>query len=407
MRARSLTHLAITAAILLAAVPALAEDPPPADTTAPEAAAAPDPVKQKTTVEDDGPRPFRDVDLFSGHSLRQSSKDRKIAAGVNLHVAPVPFVAAKALDAAVSKVAAQYPDAPGLVAVLKNANSARVFELASAKNVDQTKAQLNADLKAAGITPTADQQKAIDNISAANIQSVADIAQVAATPDNALAFGIEPWFEYNFGTWDATLYVPLAAFKSADSGSLELGNINLDVRVGSRKGYTAAVGWTGGVSLYLPTGSKEANVLALSNVLVLPKYLHEYASIQPYGIIGGQLSFLTLMLRAEFTHMQAVRDNPLYTSVGYGNWGASMVIRAVILDLVGEIDGLVNLYNAPAMQDILATAGVRLHAGPVRLGAAARMPITSNPSSIYAQSFGTAFGNVAKVNILVQAFMTF
>ena len=105
--------------------------------------------------------------------------------------------------------------------------------------------------------------------------------------------------------------------------------------------------------------------------------------------------------------MQAVRDNPLYSAVGYGNWGVSTVVRAVILDVVGELDGLVNLYNAPAMQDIFATAGLRFHAGPVRLGVAARLPITSNPSSIYAQSFGTAFGNVSKVNLLLQGFMTF
>ncbi len=401
MHARIWTYATAVALVLLWALPVLAVESLPADPTASDA------VKQKTTVDDDGPRPFRDVDLFSGHSLRQSSKDRRIAAGVNFHAAPVPFVAAKAMDAAADKVSAQYPDAKALITVLKNANSQRVLDLATAKNVDQTKAQLTADLKAAGITPTPDQQKAIDNINASNIQSVADLAQVAATPSNALAFGVEPWLEYNFGTWDITAYVPLAAFYSQGSASMELGNINLDLRVGSRKGYTAAVGYTGGLSLYLPTGTKEANVLALSNVLVLPKYLHEYASIQPYGIIGGQLSFLTLMLRAEFTHMQAVRDNPLYSSVGYANWGASMVIRAVILDLVGEIDGLVNLYNAPAMQDILATAGIRLHAGPVRLGMAARMPITSNPSSLYAQSFGTAFGNVAKINVLLQAFMTF
>jgi hypothetical protein len=372
-------------------------------------AAEPEPEAAKAEEEKpkEAPRPFRDVDLFSGHSLRQSSKDRKIAAGVNMHFAPVPFVAAKALSQAADKVSAQYPDATQMVSVLKVANATRVHDLAVAQNVDGTKAQIQADFKSAGVTPTADQQKAIDNISASNIGSLADIAQVAATPSDALAFGIEPWFEYNFGTYDLTAYVPMAAFYSSKEGSsLELGNINLDFRAGSRKGYTAAVGWTGGLSLYLPTGTEKANVLALSNALVLPKYLHEYVSVQPYGIVGGQLSILTLMVRAELTGMFAVRDNPLYSTVMYGNWGVSSVIRAVILDLVAEVDGLVNLYNAPGMQDIFATAGMRFHAGPVRFGAAARLPITSNPSSIYAQSFGQ-LGNVAKVNFLLQGFMTF
>lgn len=393
--------LLVTLSLIIGLLPSLVfADAEPAPT---------EPAAEKTEPEAvAGPRPFRDVDLFSGHSLRQSSKDRKIAAGINLHFAPVPFVAAKALDAVADKAAAQYPDAKNLIAVLKVANAARVHELAVAQNIDGTKAQLQNDLKSAGVTPTADQQKAIDNINASNIGQVADIAQVAATPSNALAFGIEPWFEYNFGKYDLTAYVPLAAFYSSkDGSSLEMGNINLDFRAGSRKGYTAAVGWTGGVSLYLPTGTEKANLLALSNALVLPKYLHEYISIQPYGIVGGQLSVLTLMLRGEVTGMFAVRDNPLYSTVIYGNWGVSSVIRAVIMDFVAEIDGLIDFHNAPGMQDIFATAGARFHAGPVRFGAAVRVPITTNPSSIYAQSFGTAFGNVAKVNVLLQGFMTF
>ena len=353
-------------------------------------------------------RPFQDADLFSGHSLRQSSKDRKIAAGVNMHVAPVRFVARKALDAATDKVAGKYPGAKDLVAVLKQTNdAAKINELATAGKVQEVKDQINADLKANNVSPTAEQQKAIDSIAPDNVAAVADLASVVATPNDGIAFGIEPWFEYNFGTYDLTAYVPLAAFSSPKDGmSLEMGNVNLDFRAGSRLGYTAAIGWTGGLSLYLPTGTEKANQIALSNVLVLPKYLHEYMSIQPYGIFGVQLAILTLMARAEFTHMQAVRDNPLNTSVGYGNWGASAVLRAVFIDFVAELDGLVNLYNAPGMTDILATAGARGHLGPVRLGVAARMPITSNPNSLYAQSFGT-LGNIAKVNILVQGFMTF
>lgn len=351
-------------------------------------------------------RPFQNVDLFSGHSLRQSSKDRKVAAGVNLHMAPVPFLARKALDTVSDKVTGQYPGAKSLIEVLKSTDAAKVNELARSGAVDETKARILSDLKTAGVTPTAEQSKAIDSINSGNIGSVAEIAEVVATPSSALAFGLEPWFEYNFGTYDLTAYVPMAVF-SGDNGSVEFGNINVDFRAGSRAGYTAAIGWTGGVSLYLPTGTEKANLIALSNVLVLPKYLHEYASIQPYGIFGTQISILALMARLEYTHMEAVRGNPFYSHVGYLNWGASAVVRAVVVDVVAELDGLVNLYNAPGMADILATAGLRFHLGPVRLGMAARMPITSNPSSIYAQSFGTSFSTISKINVMMQGFMTF
>ena len=347
-------------------------------------------------------RPFDDTDLFSGHTLRQSSKDRKIAVGVNLHAAPMPYVAHKALNVAADSLAGKYPGAKQLVDVLSHTDAAKIQQLAQGGNADAVKSQINADLKKNGFKPSADQQKAIDSISTSNVAAVADIANIAATPKNALVFGVEPWFEYNFGTYDLTAYLPLAGFQSPDGTELELGNINFDFRAGSRTGYTAAFGWTGGMSVYLPSGSKRANQVALSNILVMPKYLHEYMSFQPYGIIGGELSILSVMARLEYTHMQAVKDNPLYSTVGYMNWGGSAVLHLWILDLVGEFDGLVDLYNAPAMKDMLVTVGGRLHAGPVRLGLGARMPITSQASSLYARSLGTEFSNISKVNVLMQ-----
>jgi len=351
-------------------------------------------------------RPFEDTDLFSGHTLRPSSKDRKLAAGVNLHAAPMPYVARKALNVAADKVSSQYPGAKQLVDVLQHTDAAKIQQLAHSGSADAVRSQINADLKKNGFTPNADQQKAIDSISDSNVAAVADIATIAATPKNALVFGVEPWFEYNFGTYDLTAYLPLAGFQSPDGTELELGNVNFDFRAGSRKGYTAAFGYTGGLSLYLPSGSKRANQVALSNILVMPKYLHEYMTVQPYGIIGGELSILSMMARLEYTHMQAVRDNPLYSSVGYLNWGGSAVLHLWIVELVGEFDGLVDLYNAPAMKDMLVTVGGRLHAGPVRLGLGARMPITSQSSSLYARSLGTEFSNISKVNILLQGFFT-
>ncbi len=353
-------------------------------------------------------RPFDDTDLFSGHALRQSSKDRKIAFGINAHAAPIPFVAAKALDKATEQASAKLPGASDMIGVLKNADPQHAKDLADAGNISGLQQYLKDAAAAHHVTLSAAQLKAINGINARNVSSVADIAQVAGQPSNAFAFGLEPWAEYNFGTYDLTAYVPLAGFRSDDGTTMQLGNINLDFRAGSRRGMgIARYAWTGGLSLYLPTGSKDANVLALSNILVLPKYLHEYLTVQPYAIGGFELGILSLMGRLEYTHMQAVRDNPFYSSVDYLNWGASGVLHLVILDFVGEIDGLTQVHNAPAMRDILGTVGLRIHVGPVRMGVGARMPLTQTQSSLYAQSLGSTFANVAKVNVLLQGILSF
>ncbi len=365
-------------------------------------------------------RPFDDTDLFTGHSIRQSSKDRKVAVGVNVHSAPVPYVARKALDKAVSIASGTgaYPDAKVMLGILEKSDAAAVEKLAKAGNVAGVQNQLRTDLKKAGVTPTAEQTAAIDNINSSNIGQVETIALVAsgAGGDNqAIVVGVEPWAEYNFGTYDLTASLPFAAFRNPDSTDFEVGNLTLDFRAGSRRSLLGAggeylplaIGWTGGVSAYLPTGTSQANRVALSNVLVLPKYLHEYASIQPYAIFAAEAAIFAAMLRLEYTHMQALRDKPLYTSVGYFNWAASLVARVWIVDLVGELDGLVEAYNAPAMNDIYATLGGRLSIGPVRLGVGARMPVTTHQASLNDQSFGVSFANVAKLNVLVQGILSF
>ena len=83
--------------------------------------------------------------------------------------------------------------------------------------------------------------------------------------------------------------------------------------------------------------------MALGNVLALPKYLHEYATIQPYGIIAGEASFIAVMLRLEYSHLQAMRGNPQHSAVGYLNWGASAVVRAVVLQEAPVLEGMLQV----------------------------------------------------------------
>lgn len=363
-------------------------------------------------------RPFTDTDLFTGHSIRQSSKDRKIAAGMNIHTAPVPFIGRKALQGFVGGMSLTYPEASTMGDVLQQVDAGAVEALAKAGNADGAKAKIKADLAAAKVTPTDAQLKAIDGINSSNLPDVEKIAAfVDATdsPNNtALVFGFEPWFEYNFGSYDLTAALPVGVFVSDDGNDFALGNLGLDFRYGSRWSPGAAgaylpvsIGWTGGVNLYLPTGTSAANRVALSNPLAFPKYLHEYATIQPYAIFGVEAAFVSLLLRVEYSHMQALRGSPTFDKVGYLGWGASLIGRIVIFDLVAELDGLKELYDAPAMNDIYLTLGGRLNVGPVRMGLGARMPITQHDASANQQSLGVGMANVASVNILLQGILTF
>lgn len=353
-------------------------------------------------------KPFDNGDLFVGRTVKISSKDRRFAVGANFQVAPVEAIVQSQVKKLVDEQAAKDPNAKAVVELIKYADTQQIRDLAESGKVDEFKAMLKTELQKQNVTLPPEAQKALDEVTPTKLKALATLVDIYNKPEPTTTFSIEPYASLNLAPVQLTAQVAIAGFHNSRGTSFEVGNLGLDVKTGMSHGVgSMGLGWTVGVSAYAPTGTADADTIALSNTLATPRYAHSYFTYAPYVVLGGDLSFVDVTLRAEYVDMRAVRDKDGDTlrkavkDLSYLNVGAGVLVDAGMVGISLEIDGLKNIDNAPAMDDvILATAGVRSYLGPVQLGAGVQVPLSRQKSGAGSMG-GVNLGEPADVNVLV------
>ena len=110
-------------------------------------------------------------------------------------------------------------------------------------------------------------------------------------PETAITFSLEPFAEFHLDFMDIVLTVPLAGFVE-DSTEFAMGNIGVDLKFGDSWGESFALGLTGGLQFWAPTATERANALGLANLQWSPRYFHEYTTVAPYLVMGGDLKYI-------------------------------------------------------------------------------------------------------------------
>lgn len=350
--------------------------------------------------------PFAKGDLFVGRALKPSSSDKLFDAGATFQIAPVKAVAKSVVD----RAREENPEVDAIIEYLPYVPTDEIRAVTDLPQ-DQQKAAL-LDLIRDNV-PEIDEselQKVDEALGddagevSQRVGQVVDVLDIIGDPSEAIAFSIDPYFAINSKYVKVRAQIPVAGVIDDDGTRFSLGNLGLDLSTGSVHGTgLLAFGWTVGVASYAPTGTPDSNQVALSNILATPRYLHEYLSINPYAVLGVDLAILELSVRGEYVHMLGVRNDPIAGDMAYANVGAGAVIDLVILALTLEIDGLLNIDNAPAMDNVwFATAGLRFDAGPLMLGAAAQIPLKTADDGAYG-SYGPNFGEPGNINALLTA----
>ena len=348
--------------------------------------------------------PFNNGDLFVGRTVKIASDDRTFSAGANFQVAPVNAIVHSVVKKAMDAATAQNPQA---AALLKYAGTPEVKKATQNADPQAFKAAILAEMKKQGQTPTAAQQTAIDGVAADSsklkqMATIIDAINIANQPEQALTFSLEPYVTLNLKPVMITARVPLAGFRTDKSGAnLSLGNLGLDLKTGDAYGVSgAAFGWSLGASLYAPTGTEEADTIALSNILAAPRYLHNYLTVAPYAVIGGDLAIFKLTARAEYVDMRPTRGANDLRRMAYLNYGAGLLADLGFVGLSLELDGLRAIENAPAMDNVwLATGGVRTYMGPVQFGLGIQVPLVTAGSAAGSMG-GVNLGSPSKYNVL-------
>jgi hypothetical protein len=362
--------------------------------------------------------PFRHPDLFVGHTIKASAGDRTFSAGLNFQVAPVDTIERKLVQAAVDKAEAANPAAKPVIEAMKNITPEQMQLLKDVANSGQIEAfkQKLIDQAAASGHPLPPEAKAqLDKVGSSDLKTLVAVIEVMQKPPApALTFSVDPYVTLQFWKMALRAQIAIAGWNTDSGNNFEFGNVGLGAEAGDSYGTNgAAFGWTAGCDVWLPTGTKNADVIAKANLLAAPRYLHSYLTFAPYAVAGGEIGPVSVMLRGQWVRMQPKVDveatvfQDKLTDMGYFTGGLAARLDAGFMAFSVELDTLQEVENAPAMDNVwLGTFGVRGQAGPVHLGAAVQAPL-KKPAEATHSFGGVGMGSVASVNFLANAGLHF
>lgn len=357
--------------------------------------------------------PFANSDLMTGHTIKASSKDRRVAVGATFQIAPVKAIEKKLATKAIDTAVAQNPQLKPVVEYLKYVDTDQLKKMAASGQVDQIKAQAKKELQAQGKW-TPESEKAFDQITPGNIKTLATVVEAYNSPQSAMAFSVDPYAELYFSIVQLRAQIAIAGWNSDQGNHFALGNAGLGAAVGDAYGANgAAFGWTVGADIWAPTGTADSDTIALSNILAAPRYLHSYMTVAPYFVVGVDLPVVDLMLRGQYTDMTPVRDKDadIYREAlkrqSYLDLGVAAVVDLGAVGISLEVDHLNEIENAPLMRNVwLGTLGLRAFLGPVHLAGGVQVPL-KKPTADDVSVKGVGFGELAAINFLLNAQVKF
>jgi len=353
--------------------------------------------------------------------MKQPAGEKTVELGINLEMAPLNAVLAsqrdKIVNAAISKVCASSHDstckqssqtfvneAMDTLAGLSDAEYESI--LSSADN----SAALDLALKNAGVTDSgarASIVKLAKSVSDSDRDNTLGLArEIANSKATNLLF--EPYVMLNFEPVAVSLAVPFTLAVYKDHNAFSLGNVNLDVKTGDSWDLEGVfVGLTGGLGLYLPTGTRDVSASALANFLLAPKYTPEYLSFAPYGVLGFDFDFLQWQSSLELMSQHGVRMDPAVKSIQYLKYGTGVIVLPkFLLSIIAEINGLQPIHNADIYKAVFFAGGLQFKMGGLKTSVAAQLPIYRKYTALGTVS-GVNFGELSGYSVLARIALMF
>lgn len=350
---------------------------------------------------DDAPaaatEPFANNTLFAGREVKQSTGTRTWEAGLRFEIAPIRQVAQAGIRDYVDRHDEIQP-------VYEYAQAIDPHVLASGSAAEIVNAMLkiewldDSDRSTIRRVFQDAEQAQVDQV----VTTLHQLAGLLADEETAVAFSLSPYFLYNFKYVDITVEFPLAGFVTEADSDLTIGNLNADLRFGHHFGDDVAVGFSYGIAVFLPTAGERAETLALQNALEAPRFVHHYLTLAPYVGAGLDLwGIAKIQTHMELLDLLGVRDNPARTVGVAFRWGVSLILAVFDVFAVNvELDGAVDLKDAPDFDALYLTGGLRGNIYGVKLGAAVQTPLNLVTGSGLSTR-EEAIANAAEVNVVV------
>lgn len=373
--------------------------------------------------------PFAGSELLVGRGVKQPAGAKVFAIGINASVSPMDALLGSQKDTiiaqGISEACAKSPDPATCKATAQKNADLALTTLAKVPDSDWARVQgaagdptaLEAELRAAGIsdpTQLAAIKGYVNTIPAEDRTSAVALSRKLASQSGTNIL-LEPNFDLNFKWIALRVGVPMTISLMKDSVTkksktyFNLGDINLDAKTGYTWDFGAvALNASGGVALYLPTGTGDSNASALSDPFQSPKYTKQYITVAPY-IVGGfdLFSILVILAHLEMASSSKVRSGLGYDSYQYLKWGTGLVILPKFMfSIVGEINGLVPIANAAGYDAIFAVGGIQFKLFWFKLGVAVQAPI-KKPKDPLGSIGGMDIGTLSAFSVMSRFCLVF
>jgi hypothetical protein len=362
-------------------------------------------------------KPFKGSGLFYGRSVKPPVASRRFSVGFDMAVAPMDIAyriaGDKVRDEAIAQVCAESTD-PGCEAEAALYVDAAMDALAGIPD-----SQWDAiEAAAGGDTTDLDRALAEAGVPAADRQAVLEyVSEVPGTPDERraavrVARGVatnrgvnllmEPWLEYN-SKWIAIgVGIPFTLRIQDGDTTAHMANVNLDLRSGGVWGDSVAFGLTGGVAVYLPTGTPSVDPSARADLFRAPKYMHQYLSLAPYLVLGLDLAqWWELQAHLELVTQHAVRGSPAIGSAQYLKYGVGTVLLPrLFINIIAEINGVYPIRNADGMNAVFLGGGLQFRFWIMKLAIAAQGPVHQGGSRDALRVGGVPLDSLSRYSVL-------
>jgi hypothetical protein len=362
--------------------------------------------------------PFSGTELLVGRSVKPSTGAERFTAGLTFQFAPMNVLLSSQKDTIVNAgIDAACNGDPVCTQAAKDNSDAALGIVGGLSDDEWSKieaaagdpAALDAELASAGVPE--EQRKVVGDYAAAvpadkRKEALALSRQLAGQDVTSIA--VEPSFALNFDLVSFTLRAPLALFMADGENSWNLGNVNLDTRFGHIWGDVAAFGISYGLTTYFPTGSQDANSMGMANMFDAPKYFREYLSAAPYLAMGFDVPILSLQWHGELVNQFGVRENPVYTHVMYGKYGAGFVLLSGWpVSIIGEVNGLAPLKNADGYNAVFGLGALQLKLLWLTAALGVQAPLLQPDKKDMGTIGGMDVGEMASYTIIGRAALVF
>lgn len=367
--------------------------------------------------------PFEGTELLVGRGVKASGDAKLLSFGLNVQFAPLNVLLSSQrdtlIDLGVGEACANAPDPAACEAAAKEHSDAAMDALGKVSDDDWARVEaaasnssaLQAELVAAGL-PAEEVGSVVTYVEQVPADKRADAVAVSRTlaQQEATMVMVEPSVEVNFSLLSVRAQVPLAMMQFENSTDWHLGNITTDIQFGHTwGGDVASAGVSYGLALYLPTGSEDADALALSDLFQAPKYSHSYFTWAPFVTVGMDSAVASFHVGGELVSQHAVRGDPETTSIQYMKYGlgATILHQYSPVSIILELNGLVPINNADAYDALFGVAGLQLKLFWLRAAAAVQLPILQPETEAAHDVAGVDVGELAAYSLIFRLMFTF